>query len=50
VTRTTPEDAAISESWLRRQFVRVLVYCNTAMLMPNASGSGAYLFMTSLTF
>jgi hypothetical protein len=40
VTRTTPEDAAISESWLRRQFVRVLVYCNTAMLMPNASGSG----------
>lgn len=27
------------ESWLRRNFVRVLVYCNTAMLMPDASGT-----------
>jgi hypothetical protein len=40
VSRTSPEDAAVAESWLRRQFVRVLVYCNTAMLMPDESGSG----------
>ena len=26
------------ERWLRRQFVRVLVYCNTAMLMPDEQG------------
>eukprot|EP00600_Ochromonadales_sp_CCMP1393_P005802 CAMPEP_0174957920 /NCGR_PEP_ID=MMETSP0004_2-20121128/2336_1 /TAXON_ID=420556 /ORGANISM="Ochromonas sp., Strain CCMP1393" /LENGTH=1496 /DNA_ID=CAMNT_0016206075 /DNA_START=185 /DNA_END=4675 /DNA_ORIENTATION=+ len=38
LTEQTPE-AVAQEAWLRRQFVRVLVYCNTAMLMPDASGN-----------
>lgn len=32
------KEAAMLESWLRRQFARVLVYCNTALLMPDANG------------
>jgi hypothetical protein len=40
VSRTNPEEMVIQESWLRRQYVRTLVYCNTAMLMPDSTGSG----------
>lgn len=40
VGRGAPEDAVVLESWLRRQYVRTLVYCNTAMLMPDESGTG----------
>lgn len=29
---------SLREAWLRRQFVRNLVYCNTAMLMPDEKG------------
>eukprot|EP01032_Pedospumella_encystans_P016667 gene16667-19009_t len=42
------EENTILESWLRRQFVRVLVYCNTAMLMPDTTGAVAITDLNSL--
>ena len=42
------EETTILESWLRRQFVRVLVYCNTAMLMPDTTGAVAITDLNSL--
>lgn len=48
VGRNATEETVILESWLRRQYVRTLVYCNTAMLMPDASGSVLITDLTTL--
>ena len=42
MTRTNTEDNIQTETWLRRQYIRMLVYCNTAMLMPDSTGVGKY--------
>jgi len=48
VNKSTNEESCVLESWLRRNFVRVLVYCNTAMLMPDASGAVSITDLPSL--
>ena len=42
MTRTNTEENIQTETWLRRQYIRMLVYCNTAMLMPDSTGVGKY--------